>query len=304
MIVRDHLPWNRVWPQVSKRLSVLFLFDLTVSLLYSVAHWEFISQPSLPLVSIGSAITVFLAFRTNSAYGRWWEARQLWGALVNSSRSVARQALTFIRPQGSTPDDPPSSLSKEIVMLQIAFVCALRCHLRKQNPFPELTGLLDEAVVERLRQHKNVPAGIMLESGKRMRAAFDRGWVDSYRWVAMDKTLSDLTDVQGACERIKNTPLPRQYDYFPRLLVSGYCLLLPFGLVGGLGMLTPVASTTISFIFVLLDQLGREIETPFENTVHDTPMTALSRTIEINLRQLMGETRVPPEVQPVDGFVY
>ena len=110
--------------------------------------------------------------------------------------------------------------------------------------------------------------------------------------------------MQGACERIKNTPLPRQYEYFPRLLVGLYCLLLPFGLVGGLEMLTPVASTLISFIFVSLDTIGRDIENPFENSVHDTPMSTLSRTIEVNLRQNLGQEHLPPDVRSVDGFAY
>jgi ion channel-forming bestrophin family protein len=112
-----------------------------------------------------------------------------------------------------------------------------------------------------------------------------------------------LTNIQGACERIKNTPLPKQYVYFPRMLVTFFCLLLPFGLVEGLRLLTPLASTSLSFIFMTLDRIGSDIETPFDNTVHDTPMTSLSRTIEINLRQLMGEEH-PKELQPVAGFVY
>jgi putative membrane protein len=87
------------------------------------------------------------------------------------------------------------------------------------------------------------------------------------------------------------------------MLVNFFCILLPFGLVEGLGLLTPVASTSLSFIFITLDRIGRDIETPFENSVHDTPMTSLSRTIEINLRQLMGDHH-PKELSPVSGFVY
>jgi ion channel-forming bestrophin family protein len=139
--------------------------------------------------------------------------------------------------------------------------------------------------------------------GKGLETAFERKWLDSFRWTAMDKTLTDLTDIQGGCERIKNTPLPKQYDYFPRVLVTSFCIVLPFGLVEGLGLLTPIASTTLSFIFITLDRIGRDIETPFENTANDTPMTSLSRTIEINLRQLLGEKH-PKELHPVSGFVY
>jgi putative membrane protein len=124
------------------------------------------------------------------------------------------------------------------------------------------------------------------------------------RFTNIDRTLTDLCNVQGACERIKNTPLPRQYHYFPRLLVAMYSVLLPLGLVEGLGLATPVVSTLISFIFISLDTIGKEIENPFEYTVHDTPMSSLTRSIEINLLQNLGRENLPRDIRPVDGFVY
>jgi len=302
MIVRDHLPWDRVWPRIWRRLVLLFLFDLTVSVLYTFGLTKLVSFPSLPVLPMGSVLSIFLAFRTNSAYGRWWEARQLWGQLVNSSRSLARQAITFI--QGGMPPGDVTEEKRRIVHLQIAFVCALRCHLRRQNPFPELRKLVDADTLAHLRTQRNVPAAILIEIGSLLRAAFHAGRLDSFRWVATDQTLTELSNVMGACERIKNTPLPRQYDYFPRILVHVYCVLLPFGLVDGLQLLTPLVSTLVSFMFVALEEVGREIENPFENTVHDTPMTSLSRTIEVNLRQHLGETKLPADIQPVNGFVY
>ena len=303
MIVRDHLPWIRVWPGVSRRLGLLFLFDATVAALYTFAGFKFLALPELPLAIMGGAISIFLAFRTNSAYDRWWEARILWGGLVNFSRTFARQVLTMFD-RGVQNPDAARSLERRLVLRMIAFVCALRCHLRGQNPFPELEGILGPGEVDSLRSHTNVPAAILLDMGASLRTAYERGWIDSFRWTNFDRSLTELTNIQGACERIKNTPLPRQYDYLPRLLVGSFCVLLPFGLVAGLGLLTPVASTLIGFIFVALDSVGREIENPFENTVHDTPMTSLSRTIEINLRQHLGDALAPRDVKPVEGFVY
>ncbi|WP_321476161.1 bestrophin family ion channel [uncultured Paludibaculum sp.] len=303
MIVRDHLPLKRIWPQVSQRLLLLLLFDVSISVLYTVGGFTFLAIPSIPLAPMAGALSIFLAFRTNSAYGRWWEARTLWGGLVNSSRTFARQTLTLI--DGNADDLAcASDLRNRLVRLQISFVRALRCHLRRQNPFPELERLLPQEVTSRLRGHTNVPSAILLESGTVLRRAKEEGRLDSFRWVALESTLTELTNILGGCERIKNTPLPRQHDYFPRILVMAFCLMLPFALVEGLRMLTPIASTLISFILVALDTVGREIEAPFDNTVHDTPMTSLSRTIEINLFQQLGERCVPAEVHPVDGFVY
>ncbi|MEP7366842.1 MAG: bestrophin family ion channel [Acidobacteriota bacterium] len=303
MIVRDHLPWIRIWPGVSRRLGLLFFFDTTVAMLYTFAGAKFLALPELPLAIMGGAISIFLAFRTNSAYDRWWEARILWGGLVNFSRTFARQVLTMFD-RDVRSGDAVRSFQRLLVLRMIAFTCALRCHLRGQNPFPELEGILGPSDTEGFRSHTNVPAAILLEMGVSLRHAYERGWIDSMRWTSFDRSLTELTNIQGACERIKNTPLPRQYDFLPRLLVGFFCILLPFGLVGGLGLLTPVASTLIGFIFVALDSVGREIENPFENTVHDTPMTSLTRTIEINLRQHLGDALSPRDIKPVEGFVY
>lgn len=279
------------------------MFDITVAFLYSKAGLTWLSLPDLPLSMIGGALSVFLAFRNNSAYDRWWEARTLWGALVNTARTFARQVLTLIDDRES-PRRPEVLSQHMLVELQIAYVHALRCHLRRQNPFPELERRLPAELVAYLRKQRNVPAAMLLVKGRILRGLYESGRLDSYRFTALDKSLTDLCNVQGACERIKNTPLPRQYEYFPRVLVGIYCLLLPFGLVGGLEMLTPIASTLISFIFVSLDTIGREIENPFENTVHDTPMSTLTRTIEVNLRQNLGEDSLPADVRPIEGFSY
>lgn len=296
MIVRDHLPFRRVWPNVSKRLGLLFLFDLTIAVLYTKGGLTFLGLPSLPLGMMAAALSLFLAFRTNSAYDRWWEARKLWGSLVNDSRTFSRQALTLVD-RGGDAD------STDLVEWQITYVHALRCHLRRQNPFPEM-GSLAPSLVAWLRTQRNVPLALLVYAGTRLRELFDQGRIDSYRFVQLDATLTRLCDIQGACERIKNTPLPRQYEYFPRVMVGVYCLLLPFGLVEGMGLLTPLASTVVSFIFVVLESIGRDIEAPFDNTVHDTPMSQLSRAIEINLREIVGDTPAPREVTPVDGYVY
>lgn len=301
MIVRDHMPWIRVWPQISRKLGILFVYDLTISMLYVFGDAQFVSLPTLPLGMMGAALSIFLAFRTKSSYDRWWEARILWGALVNSSRTFARQTLTLM--EGRDKALEAKELQYRLVSLMIAYVHALRCHLRGQNVFPELRNRVDADLLTALRPHKNVPSALLLHMGRDLQTAFRLGWLDSYRWTAIDGTLTELTNIQGGCERIKNTPMPKQYDYFPRLLVNIFCLLLPVGLVEGLGLLTPIASTLLSFIFVTIDRIGREIEAPFDNTVHDTPMTSLSRTIEGNLRQLMGEDG-PGELRPVAGFVY
>lgn len=314
MIVRDKIPLRRIWPQAWRRLLVLLIFDCTVAVIYSVFHHKWISLNGLPIAPLASALTIFLAFRTNAAYGRWWEARQLWGGLVNTSRALTRQYLTMIDDGNEDPRRPP--LRNELVKHQIAFAHALRCHLRKQAALPEMRTLLGEEIAEELSAYKNLPAGLTLRIGKLLRQARAEGMLDSYRWAAIDENLTTISNIQGACERIKNTPLPRQFDYLPGLLVDAFCWLLPLAIVEDLGLMTPIASVLISFTFIAADLMSREISNPFDNTIHDTPMTALSRTIELNLREQMVETdkergwrehtrhRVRADVMPVDGFVF
>ncbi len=107
MIVREKMPLKRIWPQAWRRLLVLLIFDCTVAVIYSVFHHKWISLNGLPVAPLASALTIFLAFRTNAAYGRWWEARQLWGSLVNTSRALARQFLTMLDDETEDSRRPP-----------------------------------------------------------------------------------------------------------------------------------------------------------------------------------------------------
>lgn len=317
MIVRDRLPLKRIWPQAWKRLLVLLIFDCTVAIVYSVLHHKWISLNGLPVAPLASALTIFLAFRTNAAYGRWWEARQLWGQLVNTSRALTVQFLTMLDDEIEEPGEIP--LRNTLVLHQITFAHALRCHLRRQTALPEVRTLLGEDTALELSVYRNLPAALVLRMGNLLRQARNEGMLDSYRWTAINENLTVLTNIQGACERIKNTPLPRQFDFLPSVLVSAFCWLLPLGLVEDLGLMTPIASVLISFTFIAADLMSREISNPFDNTIHDTPMTALSRSIELNLREQMEEidrergwrgsarhrrARVISDVLPVDGFVF
>ncbi|HTH52732.1 MAG TPA: bestrophin family ion channel [Edaphobacter sp.] len=317
MIVRDRLPLKRIWPQAWKRLLVLLIFDCTVAVVYSVLHHKWISLNGLPVAPLASALTVFLAFRTNAAYGRWWEARQLWGQLVNTSRALAVQFLTML--DDETEDPRPIPTRNLLVLHQITFAHALRCHLRKQTSLPEVRTLLGEEAALEMRAYRNVPAALVLRMGDMLRQARNEGMLDSFRWAAINENLTVLTNIQGASERIKNTPLPRQFDYLPSVLVNAFCWLLPLGLVEDLGLMTPLASVLISFTFIAADLMSREISNPFDNTIHDTPMTSLSRTIELNLREQMEgvdrergwrgspkqrRVRAVSDVMPVDGFVF
>ncbi len=183
---------------------------------------------------------------------------------------------------------------------------AARCHLRRHDPIAEIAPFFRPPVLDAQPAEQNLPAAILVWMATRLRNAFARatGTESTLRLLALDETLPELTDLLGACERIKNTPIPRQDDFLPRVMVRAYLVLLPMSVVAELGIATPLVTAVLAFVFLSLDTIGRNVEAPFENDVHDTPVTALSRTIEINLRQMLGERTLPPPVEPVDGYLY
>jgi len=289
---------------VGRRLLILVLYDVAVVAAYKLLHWDWVALPHIPLSLYGSAIGIIVAFRNQSSYARWWEARTLWGALVNNSRSWARQVTTVMMPLSDAEAPELKVMQRRLVYHEIAYVHALRQHLRGLEPWEELVPLLSEQELSELRDEKNVPLAIQQQMGVLLRQCQVRGWIDFAHWRALDANLDDLVDAQGGAERIKNTPMPKQYDYFPQLFVQMYCMLLPLALVTAMGWFTPLGSTLVGFMFLALDKIGRDLEDPFENTIYDVPLTAITTTIEVNLRQLLGETVLRPAEKPVHGVLW
>lgn len=305
MVVDYKTNWPRILRQIGRFLLFLLCLSVAVTILDYFDHpFKQIAVPDLVVSVLGAALGILLGFRTNSAYARWWEARQLWGALVNSSRSIARQALAFTRDLPKEQQAAGDQFAHYLIYTQIAFVHSLRCHLRKQEPWKDIAPFLSNQFMIKLRGEQNVPAAILQHMGEYAANGASMGLLTEWRLTRLDSTFTDLANVQGACERIKNTPLPRQYDHYPELFAQTYCVLLPFVLVAETKAFTPLVTLGISFVFLVLNRIGKNLEDPFENKVYDTPMTALSRTIEINLRQTLGETQLPPSIQPEKGVLW
>ena len=290
------------WPML-----VLLGWDFLVVIGEMVMHWSWVSWPSIPLALYGAAIGLLLSFRNASTYNRWWEARTLWGAIVNKSRTFARQVLnTMSAGEGSTAEqrEEVAAVQRRLVMYQVAYVHALRLQLRKLDPLAEVARLLPDEETRTLTGETNAALALQKRMGEIVIAAQRKGWLDQWQWQAIDRSLDSLMDAQGGVERIKNTPMPRQYDFLARLFVLVYCVILPVGIVESLRWFTPLGSTIVGFMFMALDKIGRDLENPFDNNIHDVPMTAIATTIEINLRQLLGETELPMAVKPVDGVLW
>jgi putative membrane protein len=287
-------------------LLAMVVWDFLIVLGYKIMHWEWVGSNNLPLTLYGTAMSIILGFLNNYAYSRWWEARTLWGQIVNNSRSLARQVLTTMSPRSGSAGERAevAAMQQTIVYYQIAFVHALRQQLRGLDPLPDIRHLVPAAEYSKLSKQKNVSLALQQRMGIMLREAHDRGWITEFEWLALDRNLDDLTDAQGGAERIKGTRMPMQYDFFPTLFVDIYCLLLPIGMVERLGWYTPLGSTLVAFMFMSLNKIGRDLQDPFDNKIYDVPLTAITKTIEINLRQLLGEETLPAPEIPTEGVLW
>lgn len=304
MFVGDSPYFIKVVRNMALELCIALAASIAVVVLHTVYGISLAVIPTTTITILGGALSIFIAFRNSAAYDRYWEGRKLWGALINHSRTLARQVLTLVTPPA--PDaggDDVKTVQRRIVYTHLAFVNALRAALRDQPVLDEVKPFLDEETLARLKNEQNVANALVSMEAEQVRALFTRGWLSDLRWTSLDATLTEFTNIQGGCERIKNTPLPRAYTYFTRYIVEAYCIVLPFGLVEHLGWRTPLLAMLVSFTFLVLERIGRLLEQPFGMRHNDLPLAAMCRTIENNLRQRLGETELPPALKPVDGVL-
>ncbi len=294
MIIRTRIDLVRIARHLGWNLIFLIIYDTAVTAVY-VMGWRQIGINDLPLPLLGSAIAIIVTFRNNAAYNRWWEARILWGQVVNNSRSLVRGLIAFL-------DD--TELKDRLTHYQIAYVLALRCSLLGLPHKEVMAPHVPSDAAASLASKANVTTAIQNLMAADLANSRRLGRLDAIGLGSLNETLSALANAQGGLERIKKTPLARQYTQFPRVFVGIYCLLLPIGLVHDLGLLTPIGSTLVGFMFLALDRIGQDLQDPFEGTVHDIPMQTITRTIEIDLLEAIDHHPVPDRVVEREGVLW
>lgn len=285
----------KIYPQV-------LLVTILSTVITIIQHWVPDSFPyygTATFTLLGIALSLFLGFRNNASYQRWWEARGLWGQLVYECRSLTRQVLSFIDEE----DEAGQNAQKNMIYLTIAFTHAVRHRLRGTSPWQDIERFVEPIHHASMHQAKNLPDYLMRLMGKQLGDIRRQGLVSDHIIQNMDARLTSMTIVLAACERIHNTPLPFAYMLLVHRTTYLYCIMLPFGLVASLGWATPLISAVIAYAFFGLDALSEELEEPFGLAANQLPLTALSRTIEINLLEALGETDLPPDIAPINGYL-
>lgn len=307
MIVRDRPSGLRLFlivrgsvlRQIRAVLFVNILFAVAVTLSHGVLFSHKITLTTIPFTLIGLPLAIFLGFRNNAAYDRYWEARKLWGELLLRSRNLARQVLNFVAEGAPQVLTGREDVRVRMIQRSIAYAQALKHQLRgTPDTQGEVQAWLQPTEWQALASAPNKAASLMMTMGADLQQCRREGRIDSVLTAQIDSTLSAMTAAAAACERIKSSPLPFSYTLLLHRTAYLYCFLLPFGLVDSIGFMTPFVVAIVAYTFFGLDALGDEIEEPFGLLPNDLPLDAICRAIEIDMRAALGETALPAPLLP------
>jgi ion channel-forming bestrophin family protein len=242
-----------------------------------------------PFTLVGVALALFLGFRNSSAYDRWWEGRKLWGALVNTMRTLARQVLTMTGESGD---------KRVFIDMLVAFTYAMRDQLRGDT-FARSGELLPPSLAAEVDGARYKPFIILRAMGDWVSVRYKEGAFGEITMSTIDGSLVELSNVLGGCERIAATPVPFGYSVMIHRVVYFYCALLPFGLVDSIAWMTPAVAMVMAYSFIALDLLAAELEMPFGRNENGLALDAISLNIELSIREMSGEALKKKPLQPV-----
>ncbi|MEL6537669.1 MAG: bestrophin family ion channel [Bacteroidota bacterium] len=328
--LRQTLNWGR------RFILIFFLYDTVPVLLYKVFDISWLSLPWQPISLIGIAVAFYLGFKNNSSYERMWEARKIWGGIVNTSRSFTVMARDFIHNEGThakATEDELSGIRKRLVHRHVAWLHALTFQLRKvkewehnrnrdnffrdnygtqfdQKQFEKLKDYLSSEDYDYVMSKGNQASHLLSLQAKDLMELRVSGPLEHFRHLQMQELITECYTLQGKSERIKNFPFPRQYatvNYFFTVLFVG---LLPLGMINvfagaaieWLIWLSIPFSVIGSWVFWTMEMIGDYSENPFEGLYNDVPITSMAVGIEIDIRQMLDETDLPEPIQPIGDF--
>lgn len=271
--------FRKLWPL----LLAVGIFTMVVGWLevmyFKLGNGSFVSNLPVMHSLLGFAISMLLVFRTNTAYDRWWEGRKLWGQLVNTSRNLAVKLDALVPEDGNT-----RAFYAKLIPL---FAHELRVHLQREktrleldsNPHPEIPDF---------DRSKHIPSQVVQLMTERMRRLLKDNHITGEQMLTLDKELVQLLEICGACERIKNTPIPYSYSSFIKKFIVIYTLTLPFGFVFSLGYIAIPVVMFIFYVLASLELIAEEIEDPFGIDVNDLPMERIAASIKGNVEEVLG----------------
>ena len=268
--------------EIKSQILFIAVFAVAIGLLDMLPWFQKISLPLNIPALLGTAVSLLLAFRTSQSYERWWEARTVWGAIVNDSRTLVRLIIQFM-PEGK------EQTIKDFAERQIIWTYALGESLRKLPFSTKVKQYLDQHNVSAV----NIPNALLDEHSRQIREITASKELTDFQQMQLNDIITRLCDSMGKCERLKNTVFPRSYSVLVHILIYVFAAILPFGLDDSLLAVEIMITFLIPVAFVAIEKTSIIMQDPFENGPVDTPVTSLAQTIEINIRQMIGDQNVP-----------
>jgi ion channel-forming bestrophin family protein len=296
MLLKNNIPIGYVYGKIKKELWIILVYALIVAGLHEYFELESFSIPLAVPAVLGTVISLLLGFRSQQAYDRWWEARHIWGAIVNDSRTLSRQLLTFSDGSEETEDEL-NLLKKRIINRQIAWCYSLGNFLRHVSSQGIIEKYMSKKDVEYVSHYDHPPLALLELHGKDIKRALDEGYINRYQHVEVDQTLTRLCDAMGKCERIKNTVFPVTYSLYIHFSLMLFISMLPFSLIEYFGYFEIPLVMAISACFLLIEKMAIHLQDPFDNKPTDTPMTTIAKNIEKDLKQMLKDHHPQQEQQ-------
>lgn len=273
-----------VLPTIAPQL-IFVVAVATAAVLFDHTVFRLNYANGTPFAVFGAALSLFLGFRNNAAYDRWWEARRLWGGLLADARTLARELEMFL---------PDPALRQQLLRLCLAFLHLHRAQLRRLNDDPAAIAAATAAQSANLAAAPNPPCTALNEMARLLSAAYRDGTLDGFGARAISTRMASIALAQAACERIAVTPLPYVYSLLMFRTSWLYCLLLPLGLIDSAGWMTPLFTGIVAYTFFGLAEVTEELAHPFGTTANALPLDAICRAAEISLAPHLGQTPPPP----------
>lgn len=329
---KEVLYWTR------RDIFKLLVIASVPTLCYKVLGWTWLALPWLPIALLGTAVAFVVGFKNNASYDRMWEARKAWGAIVNASRGwgiMLKDYITNKHAQHPLSEKDLQALKISFVNRHLAYLVALRYSLRENRTWEstnqkhnaeyknkwfsvpeqpgdlrkELLGYLPVEEVEFIMSKSNKAAQIISMQSGELRKLLDRGLIEDFRHMELEKILLEFYNQQGVSERIKNFPYPRQYATLNLYFIRIFVCLIPLGMfrefdnMGEMFWLAIPFSVLSGWIFTTLEKIGESTESPFEGSANDVPITAISRIIEIDLKEMFGLDNIPVPLKPENNIL-
>ncbi|HEX8348439.1 MAG TPA: bestrophin family ion channel [Hymenobacter sp.] len=302
MLIEGKIPFKYIVRQIRFDVAWVLLFSVCFQLLeFSFADYLPPIPGQLPAI-LGSTISLILAFKINQSYDRWWEARKIWGAIVNDSRSLVLQLQGFMKDEVLGTGATQTALHK-LAYRQIAWCYGLGQALRGQNPVAGLEQYLSAQELAYLQQHNNKPLAMLALHTQDLKTLRQQQVINAYEHVQLDSTLVRLCDSMGKAERINSTAFPVTYRLLVHFFIYLFLVALSLSLVETIGLVEVPILLAFASTFFLLEKTATYLQDPFRNKPTDTPVTSVARTIEINVKQLLEKQDIPQPVKSEEFYI-